>query len=322
LSKRTLLIGAGLLLAALPLGAQQAGNLSWTDEPEQLPDCQIHGHRGARGHLPENTIPGFRKALALGARWLELDIVVTQDRQLLVSHEPWMHSQLCTRPDGRPVADGQAHNIYEMTAREAQRYDCGRRGDPDFPGQKARAAHKPLLGEVVAAVQHYRDSLMLRDTVFYNIEIKAKPAWDGQFTPPPAPYAELVARRIRELGIGDRCMVQSFDHRVLNELHEQAAHLRLGYLSAKPFALMMATKTKLAFRPYAFNPNYRLVNKQLLRRAHRQGIRVVPWTVNDQGRMKELIRLGVDGLISDYPGRVKAALAAVRRERREAATEK
>ncbi|MEP2025850.1 glycerophosphodiester phosphodiesterase family protein, partial [Reichenbachiella sp.] len=142
-------------------------------------NLDVQGHRGARGLLPENTVPAFIKAVELGVTTLELDLAVTKNHELLVSHDPFMSHKFSTSPDGSPIEkeDELNHNIYQMTYEEIKAYDVGSRFEKQFPNQEKMAIHKPLLKEVIDAVNKYIKDKNL-PPVRYNIEIKCDPAGD------------------------------------------------------------------------------------------------------------------------------------------------
>jgi len=176
------------------------------------------GHRGARGLAPENTLPGFQKALEFPITTLELDLAVSRDSQLVVSHEPWFSASICSHPDGRPVGEEEEQelNIFQMAYAEVATFDCGSRAHAGFPEQEPVATPKPRLWEVVALADSICNSRN-RAPVRLNIEIKSRKEWDGIYTPGPAVFSELVHAELKELGIEDRACVQSFDPRVLGQ---------------------------------------------------------------------------------------------------------
>ena len=137
------------------------------------PTFEIEGHRGARGLLPENTIPSFIKALEYGVKTIELDVVVSRDNKLVVSHEPWFSSVISLDPKGNPIpAEKQKeHNIYNMNYSEIKKYDVGSLGNKDFPEQQKMKTYKPLLSEVFVEIGKYVKKNKLQP-VRYNIEIK------------------------------------------------------------------------------------------------------------------------------------------------------
>lgn len=269
----------------------------------------LQGHRGARGLLPENSIPSFQKALELGVQTVELDVVVTADSQVVVSHEPWMSSVICSAPDGEPISeeDERSYNIYEMSYEEVAEFDCGSRGHPLFKTQQAQAMHKPRLDSAIAAMEQYVDVLG-RSAPTYNIEIKSQPAYDGTYTPHPETLARLVYDVIAKEQIQERTYVQSFDPRSLVAMREIDPDVPLALLVSNEDGFS-ENIDRLGFKPAIYSPHHRLVDDSLVTMAHDAGIKVIPWTINEPLEMQRLLELGVDGIITDYPDRAAALLA-------------
>ncbi len=259
------------------------------------------GHRGARGLLPENTIPAFLKALEYPVTTLELDVVVSKDQQLIISHEPWMSHHICTRSDGSPVNKSEAKSlkIIDMTCDEIKLFDCGQRGNERFPEQKPMSVHKPSFVELVDAIKKYCMA-QKRELPYFNIEIKSSPENDGVFTPSPHEFTKLVVAEIERLGIMDKCMIQSFDIRPLQELYKMDVKMPL-ILLVENLNGHEKNLEKLGFTPDGYSPYYKLLRKKHIKALHKKGIKVVPWTVNNVKTMKKLRRKGVDGIITDYP---------------------
>jgi len=264
----------------------------------------VQGHRGARGIMPENTIPAFQRAIDLGVHTVELDVVVSADRQLIVSHEPWFHHHISTTPEGDPVTEAEApnFNIFEMTVDEVQAFDVGRRGHPRFPQQQTMDAAKPTFRAAIEAMENHAAAQGLAP-VRYNIETKSQPAWYGTYQPPPNVFAELLLNELQDLGVLDRTIVQSFDPATLVAFRELT--------DAGAIALLVSTAgdidpamSALGFTPDILSPNYEMVDEDLLADAQANGMQIVPWTVNEPTAMERLIALGVDGLITDYPNRI------------------
>jgi glycerophosphoryl diester phosphodiesterase len=258
------------------------------------------GHRGARGILPENSVPAFLKALEYPeVTTLELDLAVSKDNQLIVSHEPWFNPAICHLPNGDsiPRRDEGKYLIYQMTAAEIRGFDCGSWGNPRFPEQQKMKAYKPTLREVVEAARAKKTDIR------WNIEIKSNPAWDGQRHPPVEEFARLVIAELKALGIEKNAVVQSFDVRALQAMHRQAPEIPLAFLieNLKGFDFNLE---KLGFTPAIYSPYYQLVSKKLVRKCHAKNMKLIPWTVNDVPAMHGLIHLGVDGIITDYPNRI------------------
>lgn len=266
------------------------------------------GHRGARGLAPENTVQAFLKALEFQSiRTLELDIAVSADKQVLISHEPWMSAAICSTPDGTAVKaeDESKLLLYQFPYAVITKYDCGRRGNERFPEQQAMAAYKPLLKEVVQSVQIYC-AKNKRKLPFYNIEIKSQPSWDGIRTPPPAEFAKLLLQEIQNLGIAKSCCIQSFDPRVLREVRAIAPEITLALLVENRRG-MEANVQELGFTPNIYSPYFGLLSAEVVEKAHTMGMKVIPWTVNETSAMQKLIEMGVDGIITDYPNRIPEA---------------
>jgi glycerophosphoryl diester phosphodiesterase len=278
----------------------------------------LQGHRGARGLAPENTLPAFRKALDLGVTTLELDVVISKDGKVVVSHEPWMSATICRTPDGTPISEDEEteHNIYAMSAEDVARYDCGTREHPRFPDQILQTARKPLLRDVIERAEAVADSTG-RPPVFYNVETKIRPEWEGTFTPGPEPFARAVVEVLQETGVASRSTVQSFDPRTLEVVRRLDSTPRIALLISERFDQGLDENLKrLSFRPDIYSPAYALVDADLMADVERlnegQGrppLQVIPWTVNEKADMHRLIDRGVDGLITDYPDR---ALEVVR----------
>lgn len=265
------------------------------------PGFDWQGHRGCRGLLPENSIPAFLHALTFSdVTTLELDLAVSKDHQLIVSHEPWFNPAICSLPDSANAE--LRYRIYEKTVEEIGAIDCGSKGNPRFPEQTKQRTGKPTLDQVVEAVQKAFPNREIR----WNIEIKSDKNWDGQLTPPIAEYTRLVLEAVRRLKLSNHCTVQSFDVRPLQLLHQEAPDLLLTLL-VENTAGLEANIRKLGFTPHAYSPYYLMVDKKMVRNCHQKGMKLIPWTVNDVPAMRRLIRLGVDGIITDYPNRIQTA---------------
>ena len=214
-----------------------------------------------------------------------------------------MSAEICTHPDGSPVQASEARrlNIFGMTAAEAARYDCGRRGHPRFPRQQPMPVHKPTLDEVVQAAEAHARAGGL-PPVRYNIETKARPDWDGRLAPPPEPFAALLHAAIVRHGLEARATVQSFDARTLRATRRLDPALATALLTERrePGGVAGALE-RLGFTPAVYSPAFALVDAALVAEVHARGMRLLPWTVNERADMERLAALGVDGLITDYP---------------------
>jgi glycerophosphoryl diester phosphodiesterase len=186
-----------------------------------------------------------------------------------------------------------------MNDEEVATFDCGSRGHPDFPRQQATPLSKPLLGDVFQAVATL-SSASAQEAVRFNIEIKSRPDGDLVFHPEVREFAAALYGVLGEYGVLGRTTVQSFDPRALEAVHDIDPQLSTALLisDSPDFEKNLA---QLSFVPEIYSPDYKLVDEQLIRAAHARGILVIPWTVNDADTMRDLLAMGVDGLITDYP---------------------
>ena len=261
------------------------------------------GHRGCRGLMPENTIPAMLKALDLGVTTFELDVVITKDNKVILSHEQWFGQEITTKPDGTYMGarEERKFNIYWMTYEQTKTFDVGMKPHPRFPQQQKMKVTKPLLADVIDSVNR---AMMTRKRPFpyYNIETKTNPEFDGVFHPKPAEFVELLMAVIKEKGIEEQVIVQSFDFRTLQYLHQHYPTIKTAMLIEDFDKRSLAGQLKaLGFIPTIYSPAYQLVNAELIKKCHSQKIKVIPWTVNDKETIDKLKAMGVDGLISDYP---------------------
>jgi glycerophosphoryl diester phosphodiesterase len=263
----------------------------------------IQGHRGARGLYPENTLRGFFEAVKLGVDTIELDVVISADKKAVVSHEAWMNEHTCSLPDGNPIKNGTGknYNLYKTDYAQIKTFDCGKRGNPEFPSQTAISSYKPLLNEVITGVERFTEENALAP-VSYNIELKTE-GEDGLFNPPPEVFSEIVVSEINKFEFGKRFNLQSFDVRLLEVMKKKISTTEFGLLVENEGGLSENIK-KLNFLPDTYSPEFTLVNKELVAGVHGLGMKLIPWTVNEIKDMIDLIDLGVDGLITDYPDRL------------------
>ena len=261
------------------------------------------GHRGCRGLMPENTIPAMLKAIDLGVTTLETDAIITKDRKVILSHEPFFNHEITTRADGSAVVETEEKNlnIYQMEYAEVKKFDVGLRPHPRFPRQQKLAVVKPLLSDMIDSVEQYCNNHH-KKLPFYNIETKSQPATDDLYHPKPAEFVELLVAVIKEKKIEERAIIQSFDPRTLQYLHVHYPQLKTALLiedfDKKAFAFQLRD---LGFIPSIYSPAFSLVTPLLVKQCKDAGIGLIPWTVNDIEKIKELKKMGVDGVISDFP---------------------
>lgn len=261
------------------------------------------GHRGCRSLLPENTIPAMIKAVDLGVNTLEMDVVITKDKQVILSHEPFFNHEITTKPDGKFVTEIEERslNIYQMTYSATQMYDVGSKPHPRFPNQQKIKVSKPLLVDVIDTVEAYcREKLL--SLVNYNIETKTLPAADNIYHPAPPEFVDLLMNVILSKGIEKRVIIQSFDFRTLQYVHKKHPAIRTAMLIDEKDKRTFDDQLKsLGFTPSIYSPHFSLVTKALIQTCHEKNILVIPWTVNDPAKMKEIQLMGVDGMITDDP---------------------
>ncbi|MBK5280300.1 MAG: glycerophosphodiester phosphodiesterase [Bacteroidia bacterium] len=285
---------------------------------QYIPKFDIQGHRGARGLMPENTIPAFLSALNSGVTTIELDVAITKDRQVVVSHEPWMSAEICLDPEGNEILKKaeMKHNIYQMTYDQVKQYDCGSKRNERFPNQQKLKIHKPLLSEVLIAVEMHIKNFSTYQ-VDYNIEIKSLPEGDNKFHPVPDVYSELVFNLIDQYIPLERVVIQSFDFRVLKYWHKNHPEVRLSALVENRKSVDQNINA-LGFVPSVYSPDFKLLTNESVNYLHTKivtvpelvesksstsanKLRVIPWTVNKTTDMLVLKGMGVDGFITDFP---------------------
>jgi glycerophosphoryl diester phosphodiesterase len=290
----------------------------------------LQGHRGARGLAPENTLIAFARALSIGVTTLELDVGVTEDDIVVVAHDARLNPDITRGADGRWLS-GRTFALRELTYHELMRYDVGRiRPGTDyskrFPDQRRYdRVRMPSLAAVFDLTRHARN-----ETVRFNIETKISPLAPAD-TLPPEPFARAVIGVVRENGVARRTTIQSFDWRTLAVVQKEAPEIATSYLTAQQqwtdnimagHADASPWTAGIRFRDHGsvpkmvkaaggriWSPYYGDLTEESLKEAKQLGLAVLPWTVNDRGEMERLIDWGVDGLITDYPDRLREVLA-------------
>lgn len=255
--------------------------------------------------MPENTLPAFMKALEKGVTTLEMDVVISKDLQVVLSHEPWMSSLICFDSTDYPipVKREKEYNLFNMTYQEIMLFDCGSKGNFNFPNQVRMPVCKPLLREVLQVSERYIREHKLPQ-VWYNVEIKSSPEGDKKLHPEPAQFADLVLKVVMDNGLANRTIIQSFDVRVLKYIAAKSLPVKLALLVENKNGVAYNLE-KLGFNPDIYSPDFQQLTQDDITLLHQKNIRVVPWTVNTEADMLRLKSWGVDGLISDYPDMFK-----------------
>lgn len=297
--KRALEISELLLVFMIIIACHATKNMN----VPVLPAFDKEGHRGCRALMPENTIPAMLKALDLGVTTLEMDVLITADGQVIVSHDPYFNHDITTRPDGKYVEEDEERSlaIYKMSYDATQHYDVGLKPHPRFPQQQKLAVTKPLLSALIDSVENYCAVHGL-PRPFYNIETKTQPATDNIYHPAPAPFVSRLMSVVKSKRIAGRTIIQSFDFRTLQIIHKDYPNIRTAALIEESDKRSLPEHIRsLGFTPAIYSPAYQLVTQELVDQCHRQKIKLIPWTVNDKPTMEKLKAMGVDGIITDDP---------------------
>ncbi|MGH8314679.1 MAG: glycerophosphodiester phosphodiesterase [Steroidobacterales bacterium] len=291
----------------------------------------LEGHRGTRGLAPENTLAAFRRALEIGVSTIETDMDATKDDVVVISHNPFLSPDLVRDPDGHWLA-GPGPQIRSLTFAELRRYDIGRinpmsKYARSFPEQQAADGERfPKLSELFDLAK------ASGKPVRFNIETKITPT-SGANTPDPATFAKLVLAVVRAANVADRVTLQSFDWRTLVEMKRLAPEIETSCLTMQTASEDTVRQTPdggpspwhagFALRDYGgslpalvkaagcgtWSMFWRNLTPKDLAEAHALGLKVLPWTVSERGDMRSLIDLGVDGIITDYPDRLREVMA-------------
>jgi len=290
----------------------------------------VQAHRGGMALLPENTIPAMLNAVKLGSKTLELDVVISQDGKVVVSHDPYMSAAFMSKPDGSEVLKSEEKNlsIYQMPYDTVKSYSSGLMPHPMFPNQQKLKTHKPLLNDLIDSVETYVKKNKLKP-VFYNIETKSSPMGDGKYNPSPEVFVEKLMNVVNQKNIQSRLIIQSFDVRTLKILHQRSPKIKLSLLVqgkmnlteeqlrnygltekevADYFKQMNAKKggmeeelANLGFVPDIYSPYFSGVDEQMVQKAHQKKMLILPWTVDKEEDMISLAKMGVDGIITNSP---------------------
>ena len=297
------------LLAALPAAA-----------------FDLQGHRGARGLAPENTLAAFSAALAVGVTTLELDVHVTRDGQVVVTHDPRLNTAFTRDAEGRWV-DEPGPAVIELTLAQLQRYEVGR-AKPGSRYAQLWPEQRGMDGERITTLAALFEAVDKRGAtaVRFNIETKLHPG-TPELTPGAEPFATALIEVVRRHGMASRVTIQSFDWRTLAVVQRLAPEIATVALTAKQNFLDNVTDGRWtaghtlaanagsvprmvkASGAAIWSPFHGDLSEALLAEARALGLQVVPWTVNDPAIIERLLDWRVDGLITDYPGRVRTAMS-------------
>ena len=318
MKKKITILVAGVLLANT-VNAQQK--------------IDVQGHRGGMALMPENTIAAMINGVKLGVKTLELDVVISADGKVVVSHDAYMSSDFMRKPDGSDISkeEERGMSLYKMTYDSIRRFDAGTKPHPRFPGQVKMKAYRPLLSDLIDSVEAYVKTNKLKP-VYYNIETKISPAGDGIYNPTPDVFVKAMMEVINKKAISKRVTIQSFDVRTLQILHKTEPKLTLSLLAFGKSDALAKLKTqglsaedekklkqsplfngaggleedlkKLGFVPNIYSPYYTTVDAEMVKKVHAKKMLILPWTVDEEKDMTALGQLGVDGIITNSPDKL------------------
>ena len=260
-------------------------------------------HRGGRGLMPENTIAAMLAVMDNAkVTTLEMDLAITKDKQVVVSHDPILNPFITTKPDGTYIKADEINKniIYQMDYATLEKYDVGLKMHPGFTSQKKLAASIPTLASLMDSVELKGASIGRK--MNYNIEIKSVDGKDGIEHPNPNEFVELVVATLQKKNMLKRTSIQSFDLRPLRVLHEKYPTIQTVFLvEGKQSTDVQNQIDLLGFVPTIYSPEFKYVTRQMVDYCHQHQMKIIPWTVNNQAEINALIALKVDGIISDYP---------------------
>ena len=256
---------------------------------------EVQGHRGARGARPENTLPAFEYALQNGIDTLELDIAVSQDSELVISHDPALTPDRCLGPSGQALS--KDIEIHSLSYIEIAKYDCGSVKNPRFP-QQVLVPHtpKPRLEDLFIMIENSK--LAGAKNIQFNIETKSYPS-HPELTPEPKKFAQMIINLGMKHHMISRMILQSFDDRTLLAAKKIEPKLRTSLLTSDNHIDYVAVM--LAAHADILSPNHEWILAGDVEALHKIHVKVLPWTVNEAKDWDRMISFGVDGIISDYP---------------------
>ncbi len=258
---------------------------------------EVQGHRGTRGYKPENTLPAFKAAIESGADRIELDLLVTKDGVIVIYHDFYINPNITTNWDGSPVSV-PSPLIYSLSLAEVKQFDCGRRKNPLFPKQTQIPGTKiPTLQELLDLILEYSHANAKK--IGLNLEIKRDP-YHPEFTPSPLLFAKKLVDLVKKNGFMDRVYYSSFDPQMLVEVRKIDPKAHIAFLMEDNIKDLIEIATEL--RADIISPEHVFIkDRKDVERFHQLGFKVMLWTVNDPARSLQLLEMGVDGIITDYP---------------------
>jgi len=273
-----------------------------TAQVAEFPKFSAEAHRGGRGLWPENTIVAMENAMKIeGITTLEMDTHITKDGKVVVTHDDYLSPGFMLTPEGKeiPATDAKRYPVFQMEYNDLKQFDLGTKPLAGFPNQQKVKTNIPLLADLIDAVQKDIQKNKTKQ-FFYNIETKCDAKGDGITNPEPAVFVELLMDVIKKKKIIPYVVIQSFDKRTIQLIQEKYPDVKTSFLVANKKSYE-ENITDLGYKPFILSPVLQMVNEELIKKAHADGVKVIPWTANKIEEMNGLRALGVDGIISDYP---------------------
>lgn len=259
------------------------------------PHVEVHGHRGARALRPENTLPAFELALQAKVDVLELDLAVTKEGRLVISHDPLISPAICQSKDGKPIPEKLA--IHFLSLEQVQSYDCGSLKNPKFPKQiPVPGTSIPTLEQLFEWIK--TSKLPQAAKVKFNIETKIFPS-HPEITPTPKVFVQKIIDLVKRYGFTERVILQSFDDRTLKAAKEIEPRIRTALLTSDNH--IDYVKAVKAAKADSLSPDADWILPEDVEKLHQAGIPVIPWTANDPKTWDRLLKMKVDGIITDEP---------------------
>ncbi|RZL50112.1 MAG: glycerophosphodiester phosphodiesterase [Pedobacter sp.] len=290
------------LTVVLVAGCSEATYQQKNMQNVSFPAFSAEAHRGGRGLMPENTIIAMQDAMTFDAiTTLEMDTHITKDGKVVVTHDDYLSPGFMLTPDGKdiPKADSKKYPIFQMDYALLKTFDIGTKVNSGFPQQKKIKTYIPLLADLIDAVQS-DIKLKNKKQFFYNIETKCDSIGDNVVNPKPEVFVKLLMDVIEQKKITPYVVIQSFDKRTIQIINKKYPGVKTSFLVAnkKSYEENMAD---LGYKPFILSPIFSMVDADLIKKAHADGVKVIPWTANTPEEIKRLKSLNVDGIISDYP---------------------
>lgn len=268
----------------------------------KFPDFSAEAHRGGRGLMPENTIVAMLDAMKYdNITTLEMDTHITKDNQVVVTHDDYLSPGFMLTPEGKeiPATDAKKYAIYQMDYNLLKAFDIGTKVNAGFKQQKKIKTYIPLLADLIDSVQK-EIKLKGKKQLFYNIETKCDVAGDNVVNPTPEVFVKLLVDVIEKKKITPYVVIQSFDKRTIQIINQKYPKIKTSFLvsNKKSYEENMAD---LGYKPFILSPEWKTVTADLVKSAHADGVKIIPWTANTAKDIAHLKSLNVDGIITDYP---------------------